>query len=920
MKRNPYSTLLILSIFFSIKYIDAQVLINEFSAANYSYNTDNYGEYEDWIELYNTGNSSVNLSGYYLSDKMNNPTKWAIPAGVTIPANGFLLIYASNRDEYAGGNLHTSFKITQTKNSEAVVFADPSGNIIDSHEIAIPNQTNHSWARMSDGDSAWGILLNPTPGASNVGVILPYSAKPQLVPNAGFYSGFVEVSIVNSDPGATIYYTIDGSTPDANSTVYSSPFIIHATSIVKAIAINPDPNIPSSFIDFHTYFIDEVHTIPVVSVSGDELEDLLGGWQIDPWGTFELFDENGARVAGATGEFNKHGNDSWAYPQRGIDWITRDQFGDDHAVKHQVFPEFTNRNEFQRIILKAAANDNYPFENGGAHIRDAYVHTLSQHAGLDMDERTYEPCIIYANGKYWGVYEMREKVDDHDYTGFYYNQGRKWIDFLKTWGGTWQEYGSWDDWYPLRDFILANDMSIPANYDFVSEQYNVLSLIDYVILHSHNVSSDWLNWNTGWWRGRKPTGGAKKWRYILWDEDATFGHYINYTGVPDQSPTADPCNPEVLGDPGGQGHIPIFNALLNNEDFLALYISRYADLNNTYFTCDFMIGLLDSMIARIAPEMPRHIDTWGGSVSEWEDNVQELKDFILTRCTVISEGIVDCYDDEGITGPFELIIDVQPPGAGTVQANTLIGLDYPWVAEYFGGIDFTLTAIPEPGQMFDHWEVANHSFSPNQFSEAITMSLESGDEITAYFNIPCSPPTDFIVDSTMTSLNIDWEGPSNAIGYDFRYRELGASEWESAVLIESVNLIANLDPCTQYEIEIRSACPTDISGYSFLTLQTICGVSTNEPASGNISFALVYPNPFQNKINVELDLQDVDNITIELLDITGRKIQSQFFENILPGFKVLSFNTNQNLSEGIYLIKIISHNGLVTEKLLRGNL
>ena len=120
------------------------------------------------------------------------------------------------------------------------------------------------------------------------------------------------------------------------------------------------------------------------------------------------------------GYTNKHGNDSWAYAQRGIDFITRDKLGYNYALKHQIFAR-TPRDRFQRVILKAAANDNYPFctigpgVNGSAHIRDAYCHTLSQDGHLALDERTYEPCVLYANGQYWGVYELREKVDDADF-------------------------------------------------------------------------------------------------------------------------------------------------------------------------------------------------------------------------------------------------------------------------------------------------------------------------------------------------------------------------------------------------------------------------------------------------------------------------------------------------------------------------
>jgi gliding motility-associated-like protein len=715
----------------------AQILINEFSGANYNQFFDNYGEDEDWIELYNAGTSTVNLSGYHLSDKLANPTKFVIPAGVTIGPGAYRVVWLSDRNQYLGGVLHTNFKITQTKGNEDIVLAGPSGTVIDYHPWDVPNKSGHSWARMTDGSANWGVSTNPSPGASNSNVNDPYVSKPEIFPSAGFYTGNVQVTITVADPNAVIYYTLDGSVPTTSSTLYNGPINLIFTSPVKAIAVNPgNPNALPSFIDYHTFFINSPHTIPVVSVSGNSIMTLMNGaWNAEPVGTFELFDQNGIRVADASGEFNKHGNDSWAYPQRGIDYITRDEFGDDYAVKHSIFdPQITDRDEFQRIILKAAANDNYPFQNGGAHIRDAYVHTLSQLAGLEMDERTNEPCILYVNGEYWGVYEMREKVDDNDFTKYYYDQGREWIDFLKTWGNTWAEYGSAADWNSLRNFILSNDMSIAANYAYVEDQLEVLSLIDYIVLHSHNVSSDWLNWNTAWWRGRKPTGGAKKWRYALWDEDATFGHYINYTGIPDVSPNADPCNPEVLGNPGGQGHIPIFNALLNNYDFLSLYINRYADLNNTYFTCDFMIDLLDDMIGRIEPEMQQHTARWGGSVNGWQNNVQELRDFILLRCTVISDGIVDCYEDEGITGPFNITVNVIPPGSGDVQINTLTGLNYPWYAEYFGGVDFDLTAIPDCGYSFDHWTVDNHTFGPDQFSEAIYMSLITDDVITAYFN------------------------------------------------------------------------------------------------------------------------------------------------------------------------------------------
>ncbi len=102
-------------------------------------------------------------------------------------------------------------------------------------------------------------------------------------------------------------------------------------------------------------------------------------------------------------------------------------------------------------------------------------------------------------------------------------------------------------------------MTNPFTYQAVTAQYDVTSLVDYIIINSYVVCSDWMNWNVGWWRGLNPDGSHRKWAYILWDEDATFGHYINYTGIPAQSPYVSPCFPEGLTQPwqDPEGHIAV---------------------------------------------------------------------------------------------------------------------------------------------------------------------------------------------------------------------------------------------------------------------------------------------------------------------------------------------------------------------------
>ena len=145
-----------------------QVVINEYSASNLYEYTDNYNMEEDWIELYNSSESDLDISGYYLSDKEDNPTKWAIPGGTIITAEGFLTFWCSGRDESSGSNFHTNFKLKQAKNNpEHVVFSDPDGNIINDIEMQ-KTQLDHSMGRDMDDPESWRIFIHPTKGDENL--------------------------------------------------------------------------------------------------------------------------------------------------------------------------------------------------------------------------------------------------------------------------------------------------------------------------------------------------------------------------------------------------------------------------------------------------------------------------------------------------------------------------------------------------------------------------------------------------------------------------------------------------------------------------------------------------------------------------------------------------------------------------------
>ncbi|MBL4587050.1 MAG: CotH kinase family protein, partial [Flavobacteriales bacterium] len=222
--------------------------------------------------------------------------------------------------------------------------------------------------------------------------------------------------------------------------------------------------------------------------------------------------------------------------------------------------------------------------------------------------------------------------------------------------------------------------------------------------------------------------------------------YINYSGVPNTDPDAEPCDIDEIadflddwgwwdGEDAGK-HEQIFLKLLDESpDFEQLYYSRYADHMNTIFSCENMLFTFDSMIATIAPEMPRHIQRWGGTMNEWEGNVEEMRDFIEARCSNLAGGMVDCYD---VTGPYDLTVMVQPPGVGKVKLNTLWHEELPWTGSYFGNMDNLIKADNFNGinAVFDHWEsTAGNVIFPHQDSIEASVMLSGIDTIIAVFDV-----------------------------------------------------------------------------------------------------------------------------------------------------------------------------------------
>jgi len=240
----------------------ADVVINELMASNSAGRTDPQGEYEDWIELHNLSDATADVGGMYLTDDLDRPTKWQIPAGTVIEAQGYLLIWADN--DVADDGLHAAFSLSAS--GEDVALFDVDGTtLLDSVQFG-EQLADLSYGRDPDGTGDWSPRGYPTPGQQNVRVYEGFVAKPKFSLERGFYDDEIVVEITCETPGASIYYTTDGTDPyvvgerigaGATAKTYTEPLRVSQTTCLRA-AVAKDDWRPSS-IETQTYvFIADV--------------------------------------------------------------------------------------------------------------------------------------------------------------------------------------------------------------------------------------------------------------------------------------------------------------------------------------------------------------------------------------------------------------------------------------------------------------------------------------------------------------------------------------------------------------------------------------------------------------------------------------------------------------------------------------
>jgi gliding motility-associated-like protein len=736
---------ILIVIFFTI-FIksNAQILINEYSCSNINTTTDFFNDNEDWIELINTGGTPVNLSGYFISDDPSDLLKWAIPSvggSAVINAGAKKMVFCSDRDIIApNGEIHPAIKLRQTY-GEWFILSTSAGIVVDSLKLKL-TQVGHSRGRTTDGAATFGLFDVPTPNAANTGAKVRYAEKPVFSVAPGNYTTAQSVTMSVTDPLVTIRYTTLGTTPTIASTVYTTPINVTADTVLRARGYSSDPMVLPSFIETNTYFINETSTFDIVSIAGSFTTAtnqgngylFTGGFNYaDQMTSVEYFKNNFAFQYELYGMSERHGHDSWAYPQKGLHIDGMDETGT-MASHNYPFFNTTTRDTFDRILLKASGSDNYAGgPNNSAHLRDLFAHTLAEKYNLEMDLRKWKPVLLFVNGRYWGVYDLRENVDN-DYFKFYYNKSKKKVDHLSYWGGLEVRQGSDTGWNNLYNYIMSNPMAVQANYEHVKSFLNVESFIQYFIFNEYLVNSDWLNWNTMWWRAKSNGNNNVKWKYVLWDEDAICGlNAPNYTGVGTLGPTNDPCEAASLfpNDPDIK-HTDMLTKLFNNPEFEQTYKDQWLMMLNGCFECQNILNHFDSVVNVLTPEMNRQALRWNGTFTDWQTQCAGMRTFISTRCAFIAAALDTCLE----LYPQKLKLNVSPANVGNIKLDGVLRVPYVWSKTIAGDTIYTLKATPtQPYWTFDRWETQQitNTFSPNINTDSVVYDFNKADSVIAYF-------------------------------------------------------------------------------------------------------------------------------------------------------------------------------------------
>lgn len=584
------------------------------------------GHYDNkaWVEIKNVSNNPVNLQDYYLTTSTKDMSRWQLPEVQLQPGEVYLV-----------NSKKGIFKISSSKS----VMLTKDSKFVDG--ICASNApAGVSVGRVTGKDGLF-YFASPTPGEENNAPYYRYIAQqPSFNTKPGVYDKKDGMLLTLDTHGYTVHYTTDGSRPTKESPVYHDSIMINKTTIVRAFCEGDSSHIASN-TTFGTFIIDEAHTIPVINITVDkaDLYDHNRGIYAEGPGYTPIYPHKGANYwkrwwknahvelfdnQGDCDGFSEDcqlaifGGFSRFLPKKsfkirfknanGPSHIFYDLFADGNPIKHKNF------------VLRSGSQD-----ISGTMIRDEYFTSLMQENSPNLLTQAYRPAALYINGEYFGLYYIREKIDDN-YVARHLNVSNDSITIMMS--GLYCDQGSKTLYNQLISYVTGHDMSQDEFYNQVKDQFDLEGLIDYKLGEIYSMKVDAGNVRYVYSPDPK---GDKKWHVVYYDIDASWGR------------TSRPMSFYVRmeGDRVVRAVNTLTHNLLKNDNFRQLFLERLSHHMHTTFTYDNVTTKFDNLINTIKPEMKRNCERWASvmSYNSWEKHIADFRNKFKDRDKDVLNGL-----------------------------------------------------------------------------------------------------------------------------------------------------------------------------------------------------------------------------------------------------------------------------------------
>lgn len=629
----------ILLLIAAIKPVTAQtIVLSEVVSSNKTF-ADPSGDTPDWVELHNPGDQPICLDDYYLNDRRDINSAWSL-TDICMEPGSYHVIFLSGKE----GTNQAPFSLKQFREN---IYLFHQGTIIDSAVTCIPEGLSYGTVA---GTQLKYHFRNPTPGTANDEtskvMINPSADTLTLSARSGFYTGDIDPGM-KTYYGAVIHYTLNGDFPTTDDPEYAGSFTrnnIPADDIsLERTAENwrkPDGDIFNGFAIRAVGYSEgcpvtnEIAATFLISENGRERYSFPVASVIAERSDF-FSKEDGIYVKGDDNEPN--------YIKRGKDWerdIHLELLSDNYpafsleaeASIHGRYTRYKPQKSL-RIELKKEEQLTYPlFGEENSWYRSFTIQTVDKHTSSTFfkDELISElalplnigamrslPAVLFINGEYWGVHNIRERQDE-DFISLHYNVSPSDVRLI--------EEPSTSDNSEFSIFVnsLNNlDLTSTAGYSFVKEHVDIDNLINYCITNIYFANFDWPHNNVRVWKSDEYDG---RWRFLFYDCDVCMSSTDQdilgkiYTDVYSSEPLSN-----------------LFSKLLLNHEFRSLFYGRMLKLMTTTYSASVVLPLIDSYAAKYEPLLFEHISRWGtpGSYYVWQNNVEQMKSFAVKRSEII---------------------------------------------------------------------------------------------------------------------------------------------------------------------------------------------------------------------------------------------------------------------------------------------